>query len=346
MIKAVVLTANNNLEYKDVPIPAYSHDEVLVRVAYCGICGSDLPRVFDNGARSYPIILGHEFSGVVEAIGNNVSNIKVGDSVVAVPLIPCFNCVDCKKGNYSLCNNYSFIGSRRNGGFAEFVSLPSKNLIKIHDNIDLKQAATIEPATVVYHAFNLIGDVKGKNVAVLGCGIIGLFAIQIAKILGAVNVVAVGRRETGLLFADKYGATKCFSTLNKTTNNIKEETNFDCFDIVIECSGSDKTIHSSFELVNKKGIICFIGTPKKDLTFSVKEWEIINRKECIVTGSWMSYSSEFPGKEWTDAINHMKSGKIKGAIDKIYPFSDARQAFYDIRAGHTNGRVLLKNENF
>lgn len=344
-MKAVVLTSNNNIEYKDVSAPDYGSDEVLVKVACCGICGSDIPRVFDSGARSYPIILGHEFSGIVEAVGNNVSNVKAGDHVVATPLIPCYQCDDCKKGNYSLCNNYSFIGSRRQGGFAEFVCLPSKNIVKISDRLDLKQAATIEPATVAYHAFNLIGDIKDKNIAILGCGIIGLFAIQIANILGANSIIAIGRRETGLIQANKFGATKCFSTLNKTPDDIKKETNLSGFDAIIECSGADRTIHNSFELVNKKGIICFIGTPKRELTFSVKEWELINRKECIITGSWMSYSAKFPGKEWSDAVNHMENGKIQGAIDKIYKFSEARQAFDDIRAGKTNGRVLLKNSN-
>lgn len=346
MMKAVVLTANNNLDYRDVPVPTYGPDEILVRVAFCGICGSDLPRVFDNGARSYPIILGHEFSGIVEAIGNNVSNIKAGDHVVAAPLIPCYQCEDCKNGNYSLCNNYSFIGSRRNGAFAEFVNLPFKNIIKLPGSLDLEQAATIEPATVVYHAFNLIGEIKGKNIAVLGCGIIGLFAIQIANILGANNIIAIGRRESGLIQAEKFGAVKCFSTLNKTAEDIKKESNLNGFDIVLDCSGADKTIHSSFELVSKKGTICFVGTPKKELTFSVKEWELINRKECIITGSWMSYSSEFPGKEWRDAINHMDSKLIKPAIDKVYSFSDSKQAFHNIRSGQTQGRVLLRNENF
>ena len=210
----------------------------------------------------------------------------------------------------------------------------------------MEQAATIEPATVVYHAFNLIGEIKGKNIAVLGCGIIGLFAIQIANILGANNVIAIGRRESGLIQAENFGAVKCFSTLNKTTEDIKKGSNLNGFDIVLDCSGADKTIHSSFELVSKKGTICFVGTPKKELTFSVKEWEQINRKECVITGSWMSYSGVFPGKEWSDAINHMESKLTKPAIDKVYNFSDAKQAFDEIRLGQTHGRVLLRNENF
>ena len=346
MMKAVVLTSNNKLEYKDVPIPVYGSDEVLVKVAYCGICGSDIPRVFDNAARSFPLILGHELSGTVESTGREVKDLYVGDTVTVAPLIPCFKCEDCKHGNYSLCDNYSFIGSRRNGAFAEFITVPAENVIKVSKNIPLEQVATIEPATVAYHAFNLVGDVKGKNIAVLGCGIIGLFAVQIANLLEAKSVTAIGRREAGLIQAEKLGATQCFSTLNKTSEEIKKEMKLNGFDIIIECSGSNTTIHNSLELVAKKGVVCFIGTPKNGLNFTVKEWEQINRKECFVTGSWMSYSNPFPGKEWSDAVKHMETRKIQGIIDRIYNFSEVRQAFDDIRAGKTCGRVILKNQNF
>ena len=259
-MKAIVLESNNNLSYIEIPNPSLGSNEVLVRVAYCGICGSDIPRVFNNAARNYPLVLGHEFSGIVEVIGNAVSpkSISVGDHVVVAPLIPCHKCVDCKNGNYSLCSNYSFIGSRQQGAMAEYVAVPDSNIVKIPSNISFEQAATIEPATVALHALNLIGNVKNKTVAVLGCGIIGLYTIQLAKLLGAKKVVAIGRREKGLASAKANNADLCVSTLD---DNLTKQNATD-FDIVIECSGSDTTIHLSLQIIGKKGIVCFIGTPK------------------------------------------------------------------------------------
>lgn len=317
----------------------------MINVKYCGICGSDIPRVFDGAAHGYPLVLGHEFSGVVAAVGDKVNNVNIGNRVVAAPLIPCMHCSDCDNGNYSLCRNYSFIGSRIWGAMADYVKVPDINVIKIPDSIPFDLAATIEPATVGLHALMHCKFKSGATVAVLGCGIIGLDTIQWAKINGAASVTAISRGEDGLRAAANLGANT-YSTTTSTAESILNDFPRG-FDYVFECSGSDATIHLALRIVGKKGTICYVGTPKRELNFSIKDWENINRKECWVTGSWMSYSHPFPGKEWTETIKCMSDGKFKAIPERVYKkmqMKDGSEAFGLIRAGKSKGRILLGNE--
>ena len=140
-MKAAVLHAKDDLRYEDYPTPKPGEGQVLVRVKAAGVCGSDIPRVLGDAAHFYPIILGHEFSGEVEAVGSGVDTVSVGDRVAGVPLIPCFDCSDCQKGNYSQCGNYSFVGSRIQGGFADYVVLPQRNVVKFDKTVSFEQGA-------------------------------------------------------------------------------------------------------------------------------------------------------------------------------------------------------------
>lgn len=345
-MKAVVLKANGILAYEEMATPEVTTGMVRIRVVVCGICGSDIPRVFDCAARHYPIVLGHEFAGVIDAVGEGVNGLQIGDHVTAAPLIPCHQCADCEKGNYSLCSHYSFIGSRQQGAMAEYIVVPAQNVIPISKKIPFEQAATIEPATVALHAMRQMNYVAGKRVAVLGCGIIGLYAIQWAKLLGASSVSAIGRGEIGLNAAKELGADECFSTKEVAEEDVLQKLDQKRFDYVIESSGSMQTIQISFQIVAKKGTICLIGTPKKELSFSVSLWEQLNRKECWITGSWMSYSAPFPGDEWTMTIEEMENGRLKlinGMTYGLYDMAQAEEAFRVVHNGEAKGRVLLMN---
>lgn len=345
-MKAVVLTGNESLVYQEIPTPEVKPGTVRIKVSVCGICGSDVPRVFNHGAHSYPIVLGHEFSGTIDAVGEGVQGLEIGIRVTAAPLVPCHKCPDCEQGDYALCEHYSFIGSRQQGAMAEYVVVPAENVVPISDAISFEQAATIEPATVALHALRLARFSQGKRVAVLGCGIIGLYAIQWAKLLGAASVTAIGRGEIGLNAAKELGAEFVFSTKNSPEEDLLSQFESNGYDYVLECSGSSQTIQLSLQMVAKKGIVCMIGTPKKDLIFTPSLWENINRKECWITGSWMSYSAPFPGEEWRMTVDYMRSGKLKlvlGMVRGIYPMERTIEAFGDIRRG-VSGRCLLSNE--
>lgn len=350
-MKAAVVHGIDDIRYEEVTEPVVDGEhKVKVEVKACGICRSDIPRVLNGTAHYFPIILGHEFSGIVTEIGSEVADLQVGDHVAGIPLIPCFECDTCKRGDYSLCKNYSFIGSRQPGAYAEYVVVPDTNLIKIDKNISFKQAALIETSTVALHAFKLVNYTaeKAKNVAVLGFGTIGIFAAQWAKIMGAENIVVFGRNEERLAFAKELGATH---TINTTKPDFMDEamriTGNKGYDYLFETAGSVKTMKFCFQLAANKADICMIGTPTEEISFQWKEWELMNRKEFNLTGSWMSYSLPFPGEEWEKTIECLKSGDLKydeRMVYKIFSLKEARKAFDCFKKEKVSGRILLVNE--
>ena len=147
-MKAAVVCANEDVRYMDYEEPQVTPGTVKVKVKASGICGSDIPRVLQNGVHFYPIVLGHEFSGDVVEVGEGVTSVKVGDRVSGAPLVPCMKCDDCQKGNFSLCKHYSFIGSRQQGSNADYVVIPEQNAVVYDPCIPYEQAAMFEPSTL------------------------------------------------------------------------------------------------------------------------------------------------------------------------------------------------------
>ena len=151
-MKAWVLEDIGKIQYKEVSKPLPGEHEVLVEVKAAGICGSDIPRIYQTGAHRMPLIPGHEFAGRVVQTGENTDAKWQNKRVGIFPLIPCHNCVACQKGQYELCRNYSYLGSRRDGGFAEYVAVPECNLIELPENVSYEEAAMLEPMSVACHA--------------------------------------------------------------------------------------------------------------------------------------------------------------------------------------------------
>lgn len=346
IMKAAVLYGNEDIRYEEVKEPELKPGCVKIQIKACGICGSDVPRVLKNGAHYYPIILGHEFSGCITEVADNVTNIQIGDHVAGIPLLPCMICLDCQKGNYSQCKHYSFIGSREQGGFAEYIVLPEKNVIKVDPSLPFEQIALFEPCTVALHGIKISNYSGGKKVAILGGGTIGLFALQWAKIYGAETVVVFGRSKEHLKLAKQLGADAIISTLD---DDFYEQTlsltNGTGFDYIYETAGSTFTMKLSFQLAANQASICFIGTPAEDLTFSPQLWEMMNRKEFKLTGSWMSCSSPFPGNEWTTTAHFFATGQLKyipEMFHAIYPLENAKKAFQEfLKKERPKGRILL-----
>lgn len=340
-MKAGVLYRNEEIRYDDIPTPEPKGGEILVKVKMTGICGSDIPRVFENGAHYYPIVLGHEFSGVVEKVGENVTAFEIGDRVSGIPLIPCMKCTDCRSGNYSLCKNYTFIGSRIQGSMAEFVILPEANAVKFDETVSFEQGAFFEPATVALHGIKCADYSGGGSVAILGGGTIGIFTMQWAKIFGAKSVTVFDISDKRLQLAKKLGADVVVNTKNSGFGSVK-------FDYVFETAGQVDTIKASFEIAANKASVCCIGTPHKELTFSPKEWENMNRKEFKLTGSWMSYSAPFPGEEWELTAHCFKTGQLKIDEQLIfgkYPLSEISDAFKLFKnPSAVGGKVMICNE--
>lgn len=322
-MKAGVLFGNEDIRYADYPEPQVGKGQVKVRVRMTGICGSDVPRVLYNGAHFYPVVLGHEFSGDVVGVGEGVSRVKVGDRVSGAPLLPCMSCPDCQLGNYSLCKHYSFIGSREQGSMAEYVVMPEQNAVPFANSVSYEQGALFEPSTVALHGLLANGYRGGGDVAILGGGTIGLFTMQWAKIFGAKSVTVFDIVDERLELAKRLGA-------DRVVNTASEKPETDIYQYVFETAGQPVTMRLAFELAANKAHVCFIGTPHNDLTFTPALWEKMNRKEFVLTGSWMSYSAPFPGKEWELTAHYFATGQLKydeALIFRKYPLSEIDKAF-------------------
>lgn len=348
-MKAGVVHAREDIRYEEIQMPSPKAGQVLIKVKYTGICGSDVPRVNGDACHFFPNVLGHEFSGVVEEIGDGVTSVKPGDRVSGVPLVPCMQCEDCQKGNYSLCRNYSFIGSREYGSFAEYVVVPERNAVKFGDNVTFEQGAFFEPSTVALHGLLRVNYQGGGTVAILGGGTIGLFTMQWAKIFGARKAVVFDISEERLALAKKLGADDAINTLEENyMDKALALTGGRGYDYVYETAGNTATMHMAFEAAGNKAEVCFIGTPTKELTFTVKEWENMNRKEFTLTGSWMSYSAPFPGREWELTAHYFKTGELKFDESLIYrkiPLSKIDEAFAMYKVpGQVKGKLLIDSE--
>lgn len=349
-MKAGVVHAKNDIRYEEIEKPVPGENEVLIKVKYTGICGSDIPRVNGDASHFYPNVLGHEFSGVVEQIGENVKTLEAGNHVAGVPLLPCMKCDDCQKGNYSLCKHYKFVGSSKFGSFAEYVVVPETNVVKYAEEVSFEQGAFFEPATVALHGIQRVNYKGGKRVAILGGGTIGMFVMQWAKIFGAKELVVFDIADERLKLGERLGATAGINTLKKDfmkdAMNLTENKGFD---YVFETAGNTITMKMAFELAANKAQVCFVGTPTKELSFTVKEWENMNRKEFTLTGSWMSYSAPFPGDEWGNVAHYFGTGELKfddSFIFKKIPLSQIDSAFEMFKTpGTVKGKILIDSES-
>lgn len=348
-MKAAVVVANEDVQYLEIPEPEVKPGYVKIKVSYSGICGSDIPRVLHNGVHFYPIVLGHEFSGDVVEIGEGVTKVKAGDRVSGAPLVPCMKCEDCQKGNYSLCKHYSFIGSREQGSNADYVVVPEQNAVPFDASVPYEQGAMFEPSTVALHGLLQNDYQGGQCVAILGGGTIGMFTMQWAKIFGSKKVVVFDISDERLELAKRLGADEVVNTTKEDyMKTAMEFTGNKGYGYVFETAGQVPTMHMAFELAANKAHVCFIGTPHADLSFTPAQWENMNRKEFKLTGSWMSYSAPFPGKEWELTAHYFATGQLKfdpGFIYKKIPMSQAQEAFQLFKTpGLVKGKILLSNE--
>ena len=344
-MKAAVLYGDNDIRYEDWERPQAKAGEVLVRVKESGLCGSDIPRTIHSGAHFYPIVLGHEFSGEIVALGEGVTQRSMGDRIACVPLIPDMKDPQSQKGNYSLSKGYKFIGSRIQGGWAEYVTMPWENAVVLPDTVSYTEGAFFEPITVALHALHIMNFEGGKDVAITGMGTIGLLALQCVRAMGARKVTVFDIDNSRLDLAKELGADLCLNTMDE---GFKDEamalTGGIGYEVCLETGGVPITEILCLDLAAPKGTVMFIGTPHKPVTLQPHEFEYINRKEIIVTGSWMNYSAPFPGWEWEMANYLFSNNKVKTEklIDRKIPLSRAADAVADLlKPGAVKGKILF-----
>ncbi|MGO0059472.1 galactitol-1-phosphate 5-dehydrogenase [Brevibacillus fluminis] len=339
-MKAVKLYEPGNLQVEEIEVPEIGADEVLVEVKAVGVCGSDIPRALYKGAYYQGLTLGHEFSGQIAKVGVNVTDWQAGDRVSVAPLIPCNSCKYCRQGDYSLCEDYSYYGSRTDGAMAHFIKVTPENLVRLGDQVSYEAGAMIDPAANAIHGL-WRGDCKeGDTVAVFGLGAIGLFAIQFAKVLGAKQVIAVDIHEEKLELAKELGAD---IVVNSMKCDPAKEINAQVggADFILDTSGSPIAQNQAVCAAAKQGRIVFLGISNSELTLSKEAVNNVLRYELALYGSWNSFSNPFPGREWSFTAELMAEGKLKAEplISHRYALEQAPEVFQKIK-----NRELLFNK--
>lgn len=312
-MKAYVLHGVNDLRLEDVDIPELQDNEVLVKVKAAGVCGSDIPRIYKTGTYSFPLIPGHEFSGVVEAVAGRDDNGWIGKRVGVFPLIPCKNCAPCKKKSFEMCRHYSYLGSRTNGGFAEYVAVPVWNLIELPGNVTFEQAAMLEPMAVAVHALRGAGVHSGQSVAVLGLGTIGLLLCMFLIQEGVKNIFAIGNKEFQKQQIIKLGIPEdhyCDNRTEKVEEWLARRTEERGVDVFFECVGKAETINQAILNTAPGGIVQLVGNPASDILFKKNIYWKILRNQLTVKGSWNSSFAHENNDDWHYVLNALKQGEV------------------------------------
>ena len=325
-MKALVLKAINDLVYEEVGIEELKEDEVLVKIKASGVCGSDVQRVFEKGTYSFPTIPGHEFSGVIEKVYSDKDNDLLNKRVAIFPLLPCFCCDNCEKKEYAQCVKYDYYGSRRDGGFAEYLAVKKWNLVFLPNDVSFEEGAMAEPCAVALHALGQAGIKKDDTLAIFGAGTIGLILAKTAKILGAAKVILVDIDDKKLDFAKKLG----FSfTINSMTENTEEKlldfTEGRGADVVIEGTGVAAALENCIKAAKAFATIVLMGNPLKDMPLQKNVYWDILRKQLTLKGTWNSSFSE-EKNDWKRAVELMKDIKPGELITHRYPLSAGAEA--------------------
>ncbi len=343
-MKAWTLHGIDDLRLETVNEPSLSDNEVLVEVKAVGICGSDIPRIYQNGTYSFPLIPGHEFSGIVAKTGSAVDIGWLGQRVGIFPLIPCRACIPCQKKQYEMCRNYSYLGSRRNGGFAEYVAVPAENLIKLPDNISFEEAAMLEPMAVAVHSMRRIMPGQADTVAVCGLGTVGLLLIMFLREAGVRNIFSIGNKEFQKQMTVQLGlpeASYCDSRRQDPGQWLMERTASAGVDIFFECVGKNETLTWAVAYTAPAGKVMLVGNPFSDMNLEKSVYWKILRNQLTVTGTWNS-SFSYPQKEpdpyapqddWHYILEKLADERIMPAdlITHRFPLEELERGFHIMR---------------
>lgn len=300
-MKAYNLHALNDLRYEDVPMPECPSGWAIIKVKATGICSSDVPRVFTKGTYHFPTIPGHEFSGIVHSVADPQNAYLVGKPVGVFPLIPCRQCESCKDKHYEMCSDYDYVGSRRDGAFAEYVAVPVWNLVELPDTIPFEVAAMMEPFAVALHAIKMGPVSKGMSVGIIGTGMIGIAAGQWAKMFGAGSVSVIGRSEDKRKMVENCGLKYI------VCNDPSKVTEFD---FALEAVGTPNAIELAISATKRGGCLILMGNPSSDITITQTVYWKILRKQLRLAGTWnSSYDGQNPS-DWTEVAEALASKAI------------------------------------
>lgn len=289
-MKSAVFYGKHDLRIEERPMPTVGPNDLLVEVHACGVCGTDV-HIYegDKGAADCPpnTVLGHEFAGKVVQIGENVTDFAVGDRVCVDPNDWCGECYFCREGAAHFCERMKGIGTTRDGGFAQYVSVPKKQAYRFTDRITYAQAAMTEPVACCLHGIDLCEIRPSSVVMVIGGGMIGLIMVQLAKLAGARTVILLEPVESKRALGAKLGADLCIDSLREDVSAVLEAQQIKQVDVVIECVGLPATICQAIELAGKHSTVMMFGLTKPDDTIPLKPFEIF-QKEITLKSSFIN----------------------------------------------------------
>jgi len=323
-VRAAVFYEAGDMRVEEKPKPEIGECEALIEVRATGVCGTDIHIYKGEWSVPAPLILGHEFSGVVFEVGREVTKFEVGDRVVAEPNITCGKCRFClmSERNY-FCENLEAIGVTRDGAFAEYVRVPEGNLYKVPSGISYEEAALIEPLACCIRGIDRAGIRVGDVVAIIGAGPVGLLLLQLAKASGASTVIQTDLVEERLRLAERLGADR---TVNVGREDPAEAvmalTDGYGVDVAIEAVGRPETITQAINLTRRGGRLNIFGVAPQDALWSVKPFELYDKELTITT----SYRSPFTFQR---AVRLAASGRIvlKPLVTHTFQLSQIDRAF-------------------
>ena len=330
-MKACVLHAVGDIRYEDVPMPKRGEGEVLLKIRAAGVCGSDIPRVFEKGTYHFPTIPGHEFAGeIVEADDKSL----IGRRAAVFPLLPCRKCTPCELGEFANCENYDYYGSRRDGAFAEYLAVDIRNLILLPDDLSYACASLVEPGAVARAAVRRLEVKLGDTVVIWGAGPIGLIAAAWAKKAGAGVVRVVDISEEKLAFAKKFG----FEAYDPERDGLA--------DCAIEGTGAPQALCNLIKSMKPHSRVILMGNPARDMTITQSVYSQILRREITLRGTWnSSYNSRI--NDWEATAKAMADGDLidyEALITHRYPLErcvEALQMMRDRKEFYTKVTIVM-----
>jgi Threonine dehydrogenase and related Zn-dependent dehydrogenases len=338
-MKAMVLTAPGKLEVQNIEIREPVRDEVVVKVMACGICGTDLHIYHgEEGAAKnpFPIVLGHEFSGVIEKVGPEVQNLKVGDRVAVDPNCTCGQCYYCLNGMPHFCEHMTCYGTVSYGGFAEKCIVREKAAYTLPENVSFAEGAMMEPVSCCLHGIDLCEIRPGDTVAVIGCGPIGQIILQLARTAGASKVIAIepvaAKRELAL----KLGADIALDPIGTDVQETLLQKGVQYIDKVIECVGNKHTMQDAIHLVSNGGTVMLFGLTSPDDELTIHPFTDLFKKEIKITAS---YINPLTSRRVVNLIAAHRLDLDALITDKL-SLEDAPTAFTD-NSYRAHGKILV-----
>jgi threonine 3-dehydrogenase len=332
------------IEVREVPLPEFGPSDVLVKVEAASVCGTDL-HIYDwdpwaQGRIKPPLIPGHEFCGVVAAVGKHVTSVKEGDFVSAEMHVACGKCLLCRTGQAHICPYVKIIGVDANGAFAEFVTIPETNIWKLDPSLPREYASILDPLGNAVHTV-LAGEIAAKSVAVIGCGPIGLFSIAIAQACGARAVYALEINEHRRALATQMGANAALNPLTDDVHGyVLEQTGGLGVDVVIEMSGHADAIRQGFKILRTGGRVSLLGIPPRPMELDLAQDVIF--KGAIVQG----INGRKMYETWFQMEALLKTGKLdlSPVITHRLPMTDFAQCMQLLKSGEASKIVLYPNK--